>query len=572
MFSASGTIVLDASGEFVRNSLGDFDLCQSINQRGVTATRYCLLTLQQKFASKTPARIGLCAANSCSSEDLQTVATSIIARACADCSDRFGVQRLQCAADAEWTHANSILCTLLAAFVLFALIDFVRPIEGRCHLTHCFSLRSNYRHLLASRKPLVSPAGCKLDTRVIDCLRSVSMIWVICVHSMSFASHWLVLDNAVVVDEIWPASFVYQWLYNGTFSVDNFFVLSGLLEVLKCHARNRRPARASESLASVIQSCARRYSRLMPLLLFVITASVLLLPHLSNGPLWQDATLMFDTWCRDKWLINLMGAQNLVQTQTMCFSHSWYVAVDLQLFVLTRILQFVCGAAMLRVSMIITLAAQFSAAAMVYLHQLPPAPLVPVDNAQSMLDFYRLLYIKPHYWLTSHTIGSCLGLCALRLSSQGRKPTRRVAMSVGIAASVTMFVIHLSTWPYFLRVWPSTTRWASLQVLLVRPLWSLSIASLLLLSMLLTHERASWLSRVLRARLWAPLARLTYAAYLCHPLIMAMFYGSQRASMQLTRSLVAYFALGNVVYSYAFAAIIHLLVELPLERMLRRRR
>lgn len=79
---------------------------------------------------------------------------------------------------------------------------------------------------------------------------------------------------------------------------------------------------------------------------------------------------------------------------------------------------------------------------------------------------------------------------------------------------------------------------------------------------------------VLEAKCFIPLSRLTYAAFLIHPIVMAVFYGSRQNAFNFSHYLMLYLILGNIVITYACAFILATLFELPLisiERLLSRR-
>jgi len=67
--------------------------------------------------------------------------------------------------------------------------------------------------------------------------------------------------------------------------------------------------------------------------------------------------------------------------------------------------------------------------------------------------------------------------------------------------------------------------------------------------------------------MWSPAARLTFAAYLIHPIIMTTVYLSSRSALAWDPYFVAVQFSGFVMMSYGAALILWLLVEKPLQNL-----
>uniref|UniRef100_A0A6G1SF07 Nose resistant to fluoxetine protein 6 n=2 Tax=Aceria tosichella TaxID=561515 RepID=A0A6G1SF07_9ACAR len=104
-----------------------------------------------------------------------------------------------------------------------------------------------------------------------------------------------------------------------------------------------------------------------------------------------------------------------------------------------------------------------------------------------------------------------------------------------------------------------------------RPLWACATGWIIFACI---TKQAGPIGRLLGARCFVPLSRLTYPAFLIHPIIMASFYGTRQASFQFSHYLMLYLILGNIVITYASAFILAALIELPflsIERVVSRR-
>lgn len=105
---------------------------------------------------------------------------------------------------------------------------------------------------------------------------------------------------------------------------------------------------------------------------------------------------------------------------------------------------------------------------------------------------------------------------------------------------------------------------------LSRPLWACATGWMIFACM---TKQGGVVQSILSAPCFAPLSRLTYPAFLVHPIVMAVFYGSRQSSFHFSHYLMLYLILGNIVITYASAFVLSALVELPLlsaERVLKR--
>ena len=96
---------------------------------------------------------------------------------------------------------------------------------------------------------------------------------------------------------------------------------------------------------------------------------------------------------------------------------------------------------------------------------------------------------------------------------------------------------------------------------LSRPLWACATGWMIFACM---TKQGGPIGYLLSARCFVPLSRLTYPAFLIHPIVMAVFYGSRQSSLHFSHYLMLYLIIGNIVITYASAFLLAALFELPL--------
>lgn len=105
---------------------------------------------------------------------------------------------------------------------------------------------------------------------------------------------------------------------------------------------------------------------------------------------------------------------------------------------------------------------------------------------------------------------------------------------------------------------------AALYSSLSRTLWACAIGWMVF-ACLTNH--GGLFNSLLSAPLFAPFSRLTYPAFLIHPIVIAAFYGSRPMSFQFSNYLMFYLIIGNIVITYTAALVLSSLFELPLISM-----
>jgi len=134
-------------------------------------------------------------------------------------------------------------------------------------------------------------------------------------------------------------NFLLHILTNAGLWVEAFFLLSGFLcaygvirDLRKTSIKDYKP------LTSIIH----RYLRITPSLIGVIGFSILQ-EIMGSGPKWFKYVENSEQTCHKNWWTNLLYINNIVglnqlgQNPTECVSFTWYLAADMQLFLVSPI-------------------------------------------------------------------------------------------------------------------------------------------------------------------------------------------------------------------------------------------
>lgn len=312
-------------------------------------------------------------------------------------------------------------------------------------------------------QPLACPSTDRrqMESQSIDSLHGLkflSMIWIIVIHSYDFAYRWSFFANPTSYDTIYRTA-LSQLLANGTFACDSFFFAAGFLlpyftfppasapEAARpagltrasalCGQRALHQQHTNEGAGKqgcpglgfyfqagpvpsqapaftcrhLFKNLLHRYIRMLPLMMAIIGLSTSLLRYMGAGPGWDNSTVMFDKWCRKNWWLNGLFLHNFINRENMCLSHTWYSAVDMQLFLVGQLLMLVlfrsrkCGLILMLGLLFVT---QLVTGILTILYHLPAVPLLAGSSEATMNLYYGYIYIKPYCRASPYLVGMLL--------------------------------------------------------------------------------------------------------------------------------------------------------------------
>jgi len=108
--------------------------------------------------------------------------------------------------------------------------------------------------------------------------------------------------------------------------------------------------------------------------------------------------------------------------------------------------------------------------------------------------------------------------------------------------------------------WDSHPAISAIYLTFSRPAWSFAWA---VITILCYYDYLPLVNGFLAHSMWTPLARLTYGAYLCHPIVIKMTAGNATQYYNFSSMDLFYRWFGNTVLAYGGALVLWCLVERP---------
>lgn len=408
-----------------------------------------------------------------------------------------------------------------------------------------FSCITNFRKL--------TNTSVSMDTfTCLNGMRTITQCWIILCHTYLLTSFE---DQSIPRDiDQHLQEFTFQAILNGTFAVDTFFFIGGMLV---CYNATKL-IKIGKKHFSFTMFVVHRLWRLLPVYIYVI-AFVFLYPILGSGPFYHRVKDQNLEACQRNWWSNLLFINNFYDTQNICVGHGWYLSADMQFYLgsLVIILPLMRSAkAGITVAVSLMLAAMIGCAVQVHISDLPAA-LITSPNTGDQIMLLINLYCKPHYHAGPYIIGI---LCGYLLAVNPKFKIPKIVQIMGWSLTVVFsfcVVNGIQKWnggvipSFWEKIFYSSCN---------RVAWGLAVAWVVVAC---STGHASIVNNILSWKLWVPMARLTFLAYLTHVLVIQVFAGTRRTISRFDHSTAVWQFFGYLVPTYLIAFAGSILVEMP---------
>lgn len=434
-----------------------------------------------------------------------------------------------------------------------------QPVPVLKRILLCFSIFTNGKKILDTK----SVDGQMLS---IHGIRFLSLTWVILGHT--YISAVSIIGNKLDVLKDMD-TFAFQMLLQAPFSVDSFFLLSGFLVTYLF----LKQVSKKNGKISWLYYYIHRIWRLTPSYIIAVFFYMLIFKYLGSGPFWNDANCDAS---RSTWWKYFLYIHNFIPIHQMCLGWSWYLANDMQFYIISPLFLYplwkwpVAGFTVIASFLIATWT---TTGVMSYSYDLIPM-FVGVTQTKDfaayekrMWDSFDLIYDKPYCRIAPYLIGVILGYILHRTADR-KNFLKWWQQLIGwlIAAACSVSVVF-----GLYHVEMSRTE-ALFYNAFCRSAYSVGLAWLIYVC---ETGHGGFLTKLLSWKLWIPLSRLTYCAYLVHPMLIHGYYQSYQKAFHFTELVAVTNFMGFLLMSYGLAFAFSLVFESPfmnLEKLIIKRK
>ncbi|KAJ8985402.1 hypothetical protein NQ317_007560 [Molorchus minor] len=335
------TTMLDATSKFPypgvgyssRWDFGNFDQCMSVDQEyvgGRILGEFCSIGLVIPDITNVSDtnlyfRLSVCRPDGCSADDYNAILRPYLNQSLFQdgmCRTKETGIKL-----GVYDYITISIIAIVVLLMLFSTVYDIYLYQSQWKPFHplllAFSVLTNGRKLLHVGK------NTKEQINTFHGLKVISMMWIVAGHA--FVGWQSVPVTNLDVANSWLKQRYAGYITTAPLAVDTFFFISGFLLAFQYLKQKPKPLLAQ--VASVPHMILHRYLRLTPALLVMYLTGISIFRHFGNGPLW-DLTTSLATTCKKYWWSFFLYIQNYYNYDDICFTQTWYVSADMQMFVL----------------------------------------------------------------------------------------------------------------------------------------------------------------------------------------------------------------------------------------------
>ncbi|XP_076319637.1 nose resistant to fluoxetine protein 6-like [Tachypleus tridentatus] len=522
------------------------------------------LALSAHLASELPGLIALCVPSTCSHEDVETITSTafqeILPVSVPFCDVKEEVIKLK----DEQIGVLCLLGTILLLVVSGTTIDLwkqyqtdnnkIDPKKKRFSQGKIFEVLKSFSLYTNGKQMLNTKVGSG-NLGALHGFRFFTMAWVILAHTYmipSMNTYSQLINFQYAVKDV---SFMAVW--NSFLQVDTFFFLTGVTLVYT----TMKKLKGTNGRLDLVRYVIHRYWRLTPPLMLVISL-MFLLPLLSSGPLWSRFVESEIQKCRNTWWANMFYFSNFLYPTNMCISPYWYLAADMQLYLISPVILITLYKWPRMGFVLITfgiLASWVSIAVITVWKNFNPS--VVLFDPKTNIETGGYIHIRPYTHLGPYCIGMATGYLLLKRRNIRLRP---IVVAIGwIVTTVSCSAVVFGAYDWHNGITPNAVVgiiYASIH----RTGFTLGLAWI---TCACVYGYGGPVNALLSWKPFIVLGRLTYMTYLIHPLIIYIRVGTVRENQFFSHFEQVCRFLTYLVLSMNVASFLHLVFEVPFTKL-----
>ncbi|XP_045485659.1 nose resistant to fluoxetine protein 6 isoform X1 [Pieris rapae] len=458
--------------------------------------------------------------------------------------------------DRPWVAADYVA---IAIFSTLAALT----VASTCYDLHCtFTLKKDTKQI----SPLLRSFSVYTNTRrlttfssnanTLDCLdgiRAISMMWVILGHTFSMYNTFVNLLEVIDFLVSTPATLV----QSGVFAVDTFLTMTGILLIYTSVGKM-----TTKSLLKTLHLFyINRIMRLFPLLGAIVLLEASVFHRIADGPYWLTVARNVER-CRNWWWSTILYVQNYVNPNDICIQHSWYLAIDMQLHIISPLILVWVYSGRRRLAWAgLTggiLAVLVASTVFNFMFDLPSsnASLVRLaEQADYMEKFYQNTLTRGSPFFFGMAAGYLLVL------TKGKK----IKLPLGFVLAAWMIALLMFSTVFYMTYEVMQLEWSNqladnLYNSFARPIWAIALCWLIFACI---HGYGGPINWALCLPMWKIPARISYAMYLFHYSFMFIAASVQIRPLYFTVAQSLFDFLGHLFLTTLTAFVVTVLIDSP---------
>jgi len=374
-----------------------------------------------------------------------------------------------------------------------------------------FSLGRNLDWFFRSSNPL-DP-----NLEIFNGIRCILMAWVIIGHSFTFELMTPSYNKQEIYNKI-VKGYWYSFIRSGTLAVDSFFMISGFFAA--CSFFKVLEDKNLRTVGTILKAYLYRYFRLFPVVGLSIMMMTFIMPTLREFPYDPHGIKEAVQNCQKSWYMTLLYVNNFQDFKDVCMNWSWYLMIDMQLYVLAPlfVLSFLYSKVVGNIIIASVSIMSIITTAFIYSYNGLHASLGKGVN----FEYFTLFYNKPYCRIIPYLMG-ILFFNQYTESRQGNMQKLNNFVSKGgkyILYAIGLILMYFSiTVIYYFDNYPNS--WsqglATFHELAFRPTFIFGLICIIYPTI---SGYGKLLGNILGHPVFNPFAKLTYSMYMVHLIVI----------------------------------------------------
>ncbi|XP_034841069.1 nose resistant to fluoxetine protein 6-like [Maniola hyperantus] len=392
-------------------------------------------------------------------------------------------------------------------------------------------------------------------------LRCLSMVWIIFGHTCIVVFKYA--DNTAL-RAILEKSFWFQLILSAVYSVDTFFCLGGMLVTFlyfrtsakgKLDRLTKGHRKFTAGVLQFLGLMGYRFARLTAPYLFMLGVVEVTMKWFANNAVFEPPAMDNET-CPKYWWRNLLYINTLFPVEQMCMLWSWYLSDDTQFYAVSAIL-LILATSHFKLSAVLT--------GLFFLSSLLTTGFVSyssehIPNSEDPFTQFDKIYDKPWTRLGPYLVGMLTGWILFKTNLKIKMGVIWAWVGWAVCTATFLFLI------FGLYTTELDVVSAAVFSAVSHSLWAACVGWVIIAC---STGHGGWVRPLLSSPLFYPFSRVTYCAYLVHPVVLRYVAMHLTHPIHLGELLVFVLFLGLTVISYFLALVISVAFEAPIVTMLK---
>ncbi|GFT13903.1 nose resistant to fluoxetine protein 6 [Nephila pilipes] len=418
-----------------------------------------------------------------------------------------------------------------------------------------FSMISNFKRLF-NTKTSMENFSC------IQGMRVFTTSWIVIAHVYFCGAYFRMFYRTVFHGHAAAKEPIVQMIVNGSEAVDTFLFMAGMLV---CYFTVKL-VKIQKKKFHFGLFVLHRLWRIIPVYYFILLCATLV-PLMGSGPAFHDVMSKFVYPCFRYWWRNALFIHNFYDTTNACMLHTWYISVDLQLYLLSLVVVLpILWSKRIGIflNILIVVISVVYSGIVTHLNNLQPTiTVMHVDIEEQLNDergtnlFYLYAYANVLSRAGPYFIGVLTGY--ILVTKPDIKIPKKILVVGWILAALSSASVVFAT-----GFWYRVHRPSAFETLLYAAFYKVAFTGgVAWMTFCCITGHGGIINKILSWKVWRPMGKLTFLIYLIHPILQVSYIANFRTIQEFTHIQLILQGFGYFVMSMLLAVICNLLVESP---------